>query len=129
MDLVKFLSPKHVVLVHGEKPKMATLKGKIQTELGIPCYDPANTEIVRIPSTQYVRADASNSFIHSSLCPNFNFESSASDASSELGGRDDETPSVLLVCDVRVAEGLLIMEGNQKTKVVHQVDLSREREA
>ncbi|KAI4367936.1 hypothetical protein MLD38_016558 [Melastoma candidum] len=45
MDLVKFLSPKHVVLVHGEKPKMATLKGKIEAELGISCYYPANNEM------------------------------------------------------------------------------------
>ncbi|PRQ47606.1 putative KH-domain/beta-lactamase-domain protein, archaea [Rosa chinensis] len=41
MDLVKFLSPKHVILVHGEKPRMATLKGRIQSELGIQsCSNP-----------------------------------------------------------------------------------------
>ncbi|KAJ0981058.1 hypothetical protein J5N97_009313 [Dioscorea zingiberensis] len=33
MDLVGLLSPQHVILVHGEKPKMALLKGRIQTEL------------------------------------------------------------------------------------------------
>ncbi|XP_074271026.1 cleavage and polyadenylation specificity factor subunit 3-II [Silene latifolia] len=127
MDLLKFLSPKHVMLVHGEKPKMATLKGKIQTELGIPCYDPANTETVTIPSTQYVRADVSSSFMRSTLCPNFSFKSSAVESESELGERDDETPSVLELCDERVAEGLLILERNQKAKVIHQDEWSGKR--
>ncbi|KAL6003412.1 hypothetical protein ACLOJK_023635 [Asimina triloba] len=45
MDLVRFLSPRHVVLVHGEKPKMAKLKGQIESELKILCHYPANDQI------------------------------------------------------------------------------------
>ncbi|XP_038901169.1 cleavage and polyadenylation specificity factor subunit 3-II isoform X2 [Benincasa hispida] len=73
MDLVKFLSPKHVILVHGEKPKMATLKQRIHSELGIPCYDPANNETVSISSTLSVKAEASRMFIQSCSTPNFKF--------------------------------------------------------
>lgn len=73
MDLVKFLSPKHVILVHGEKPKMATLKERIHSELGIPCHDPANNETVSISSTLSVKAEASSMFIQSCSTPNFKF--------------------------------------------------------
>ncbi|KAJ6312882.1 hypothetical protein OIU77_014412 [Salix suchowensis] len=73
MDLARFLSPKNVILVHGEKPKMVSLKERIQSELRIPCYLPANCDTVHIPSTTYVKAHASNAFIRSCLNPNFRF--------------------------------------------------------
>ncbi|XP_021753918.1 cleavage and polyadenylation specificity factor subunit 3-II-like isoform X1 [Chenopodium quinoa] len=123
MDLMKFLSPKHVILVHGEKPKMAKLSERIQAELGIPCYYPANKDTVSIPSTHYVKADASASFINSTLCPNFSFKNSASEGESELGG-ENKTTSKLQICDVRVSEGLLTIENNQKANVVHQDEWS-----
>ncbi|XP_062110209.1 cleavage and polyadenylation specificity factor subunit 3-II [Humulus lupulus] len=110
MDLIKFLSPKHVILVHGEKPKMATLKGRIQSELGIPCYDPANNETVSIQSTQYVKAVASDAFARSCLNPNFKFLKSSSD-------------NGLQVTDERVSEGIFVLEKSQKAKVVHQDEL------
>ncbi|XP_058184171.1 cleavage and polyadenylation specificity factor subunit 3-II isoform X2 [Rhododendron vialii] len=109
MDLVKFLSPKHVILVHGEKPKMESLKGRIQSELGIQCYDPPNNDTVSIPSMHYVKADASNAFIRSSSIPNYKFPKIPG-GNSELG-------------DERVAEGVLIMEKSEKAKVVHQDEL------
>jgi len=124
MDLVKFLNPKHVILVHGEKPKMATLRGKIQTELGIPCYDPANNERVSIPSTHYVKANASAVFIHSSLCPNFDFRSIGPGGESDLGGEETKTGSRLEISDVRVSEGLLVVGKRKKAKVIHQDDLA-----
>ncbi|KAJ1547392.1 Integrator complex subunit 11 [Nowakowskiella sp. JEL0078] len=42
MQLIRMCEPKNVLLVHGEKAKMAVLKERIQTEIGIPCFDPAN---------------------------------------------------------------------------------------
>ncbi|XP_059649719.1 cleavage and polyadenylation specificity factor subunit 3-II [Cornus florida] len=122
MDLVKFLSPKHVILVHGEKPKMASLKQRIRSELGIQCYDPANNDTVCIPSTQYVKSEASSALIKSSLTPNFRFLNS-SEGSSDLGCMDARAMSPLQVCDDRVAEGILIMEKNLKAKVIHQDEL------
>ncbi|GAU20382.1 hypothetical protein TSUD_12010 [Trifolium subterraneum] len=123
MDLVKFLSPKHVMLVHGEKPKMASLKERIHSELGIPCYTPANNETVSIPSTHYVNAEASDTFIRNCLNPNFTFKkcNSVETCGSTLIDRN-LTPE-LQVEDERVADGILVMENNKKAKVVHRDEL------
>ncbi|GAB2214354.1 hypothetical protein Droror1_Dr00018697 [Drosera rotundifolia] len=116
MDLVTFLSPKHVILVHGERPKMVSLKERIEDELEIPCYHPANNEKVCIPSSHYVRADVSASLIKSSLQPNFNFKKASLDENSG----EKENGTIMQVHDTRVAEGILVMEENQKLKAVHQ---------
>lgn len=123
MDLVKFLSPKHVILVHGEKPKMASLKGKIESDLGIQCYYPANNDTVCIPSTCWLKADTSKTFIRSSLNPNFKFVKTISEDKSNLVSKETKATSVLQVHDERVAEGILIVEKSKKAKVVHQNEL------
>ncbi|KAH9794516.1 cleavage and polyadenylation specificity factor subunit 3-II [Citrus sinensis] len=123
MDLVKFLSPQHVILVHGEKPKMATLKERIQSELGIKCCDPANNESVCIPSTHYVKAGASDAFIRSCLNPNFQFLKSGSEEKSVSGSKCTEGTLPLWIKDERVAEGILVLEKSEKAKVVHQDEL------
>jgi integrator complex subunit 11 len=94
MDLVEFLSPKHVILVHGEKPKMASLKQRIETELGIQCQYPANNETVLIPTTQSVRIGASKTFIKN--------------CNAQLDGGE------------RIAEGILVMERGQNVKIVSE---------
>uniref|UniRef100_A0A7N0VN32 Cleavage and polyadenylation specificity factor subunit 3-II n=1 Tax=Kalanchoe fedtschenkoi TaxID=63787 RepID=A0A7N0VN32_KALFE len=117
MDLVRFLSPKHVILVHGEKPKMASLKGRIESELGIQCYYPANNESVRIPSTQHVKATPSDFFLQSCQNPNFKF--------SMISSKDGDTEtSRLHVTDDRVSQGVLVLQKNKKAKVIHQDELS-----
>lgn len=123
MDLVKFLSPQHVILVHGEKPKMATLKERIQSELGIKCYDPANNESMCIPSTHYVKAGASDAFIRSCMNPNFQFLKSGSEEKSVSGSKCTEGTLPLWIKDERVAEGILVLEKSEKAKVVHQDEL------
>ena len=120
IDLVNFLAPKHVMMVHGEKPKMAILGKRIQDDLGIPCYYPANNETLSIPTRQYVRVDASSSFINSTLSPNFSFKYTSSESS------EDKTLPILKICDNRISEGLLIMERNKKGRVVHQDEWSHE---
>jgi hypothetical protein len=42
LQLIRMCDPKNVMLVHGEKAKMAVLKEKIMQELRVPCFDPAN---------------------------------------------------------------------------------------
>nr|ACJ86282.1 unknown [Medicago truncatula]AFK46717.1 unknown [Medicago truncatula] len=125
MDLVKFLSPKHVMLVHGDKPKMVSLKERIDSELGIPCSHPANNEIVTISSTQYVNAEASDTFTKNCLNPNFKFQkcSSMDTCNSTLIDRN-LTPE-LQVEDERVADGVLVMENNnnKKAKIVHEDEI------
>ena len=123
MDLVKFLSPKHVILVHGEKPKMASLKGKIESDLGIQCYYPANNDTVCIPSTCWLKADTSKTFIRRSLNPNFKFVKTISEDKSNLVSKETKATSLLQVHDERVAEGILIVEKSKKAKVVHQNEL------
>ncbi|XP_015578956.2 cleavage and polyadenylation specificity factor subunit 3-II [Ricinus communis] len=123
MDLVKFLSPKHVILVHGEKPKMASLKERIQSELEIQCYVPANCETLCIPSTLFVKADASEAFIRSCLSPNFRFLNKSLKDTSDLVLHSTNATSRLEVSDQRVAEGVLVVEKNKKARVVHQDEL------
>lgn len=123
MDLVKFLSPKHAILVHGEKPKMATLKERIQSELGIQCYCPANNETVTIPSTHYVKADASGTFIRSCLNPNFKFSTCSSTDKSYLDSNKSKAVSRLSVSDDRATEGILVVEKGKKAKVIHQDEI------
>ncbi|KZV54720.1 cleavage and polyadenylation specificity factor subunit 3-II [Dorcoceras hygrometricum] len=118
MDLIKFLSPKHVILVHGEKPKLAALKAKIHSELGIQSYDPANNDTLCIPSTLYIKPSASDAFLQSSLCPNFTFLKN-----SDLGDSDPRMEPLLRVCDDRVAQGLLTSQKNQNPRVVNQNEL------
>ncbi|XP_044492565.1 cleavage and polyadenylation specificity factor subunit 3-II-like [Mangifera indica] len=123
MDLVKFLTPQHVILVHGEKPKMATLKDRIQSELRIPCYDPANNKSVHIPSTHFVKANASDAFIRSCLNPNFKFLKGGSEENFDSGSKGTSALSLLQISDERVLEGILVLEKSKKAKIVHQVEL------
>ncbi|XP_020205713.1 cleavage and polyadenylation specificity factor subunit 3-II isoform X2 [Cajanus cajan] len=120
MDLVKFLSPKHVILVHGEKHKMVSLKEKIHSELGIQCYDPANNDTICIPSTHYVNAETSDAFIHSCLNPNFKFQKCSSVDICNSTTIDRNLMPELQVEDERVAEGVLVVEKGKKAKIVHQ---------
>ncbi|KAJ3367733.1 hypothetical protein HDU91_001138, partial [Kappamyces sp. JEL0680] len=48
MSLIDMCKAKNVMLVHGEKLKMAQLKERIQSEMGIPTFDPANGETICI---------------------------------------------------------------------------------
>ncbi|CAA0836086.1 Cleavage and polyadenylation specificity factor subunit 3-II [Striga hermonthica] len=124
MDLIKFLSPKHVILVHGEKPKMATLKEKIQSELAIKCYFPANNETVSIPSTHHVEANASDSFLQSCMCPNFEFpENGKEEGCPDSDNADSPRTGKMQVCDDRVARGMLVLKKDQGPKIVCQDEL------
>ncbi|EGF76880.1 hypothetical protein BATDEDRAFT_14507, partial [Batrachochytrium dendrobatidis JAM81] len=50
LQLIRASKAKNVMLVHGEKKKMAQLKIRIERELGIPCFDPANGAAICIPT-------------------------------------------------------------------------------
>uniref|UniRef100_A0ACD5Y2D1 Uncharacterized protein n=1 Tax=Avena sativa TaxID=4498 RepID=A0ACD5Y2D1_AVESA len=99
MDLTEFLSPSHVILVHGEKPQMAFLKGRIESELGMPCYYPANNETVSIPTTHSLKINATEKFITSCT---------AAQAREQ-----------------KLAEGILLMEKSRAPKVVCEDELLR----
>jgi len=48
MALIRRLEPSNVMLVHGEKKKMAYLKRAIVQDLGIPTFDPPNGTAVTL---------------------------------------------------------------------------------
>lgn len=122
-DLIKFLSPKHVILVHGEKPKMESLKGKIESDFKIHCYVPANNETVSIPSALYVKAYASSGFLKSTNSPNFKFLKASFQGNSSSNIIDMTDKPFLRVCDDRVAEGILFTRRGHDPKLVHQSEL------
>ncbi|KAI8924337.1 beta-lactamase-like protein [Entophlyctis helioformis] len=50
LQLIRMSRAKNVMLVHGEKHKMAKLRTRIERELGICCFDPANGVTVHVPT-------------------------------------------------------------------------------
>ena len=56
LNLISMCAAKNVLLVHGERVKMEVLKAKIITELGIPCFNPANGETTTIVTCNDVPA-------------------------------------------------------------------------
>ncbi len=48
MQMIRTTRAKNVVLVHGEAAKMAVLKVRIIDELGTPCFDPPNGQLISI---------------------------------------------------------------------------------
>ncbi|KAH6774119.1 cleavage and polyadenylation specificity factor 73 kDa subunit-II [Perilla frutescens var. frutescens] len=124
MDLVKFLSPKHVILVHGEKPKMVALREKIQSELAIECFHPANNETLLLPSTHHIEAGASDAFLQSCLYPNFKFSKTNVEQGFSSDDSHTRTTPLLQVHDDRVAQGVLTLQHSQKCRVVSQNELT-----
>ncbi|CAI0410470.1 unnamed protein product, partial [Linum tenue] len=119
MDLLKFLSPKHVMLVHGEKPRMSILKNKIESGMGIKCYDPPNGGVVKIPSvTVHVKAQTTDSFAKSCQSPNF----SLSRCSTSGAVFSTDLTSPLIVSEDRISEAILFMD-RSKARGVHKEEL------
>lgn len=50
MQMINTCQPKNVILVHGEASKMTILKAQIIKELGIPCFDPPNGQMLLVES-------------------------------------------------------------------------------
>jgi len=119
MDLTEFLSPSHVILVHGEKPQMAFLKGRIESELGMPCYYPANNETVSIPTTQNLKINATEKFITSCAAAQARDgpQKPSLICGNHLSGVDDG--------EQKLAEGILLMEKSRAPKVVCEDELLR----
>ena len=63
LALITMARAKNVMLVHGEKAKMAKLKIRIESEMKIPTFDPANGETITIRPEPNVPVQISESFI------------------------------------------------------------------
>lgn len=118
MDLVKHVSPRHTVLVHGEKPKMTLLKARIFSELGIPSYDPMNNETVDIPSRHSVKVDVTKEFLRKnmSMAKHLN---QGKITTLDLSNQNTKNLQELLVRDKMPAEGIVLMGKAEKVKVLH----------
>lgn len=116
MDLTEFLSPSHVILVHGEKPQMAFLKDRIESELGMPCYYPANNETVSIPTTHYLKINATEKFITSCTAAQARdgLEKANLLRGNHLSGVDG---------DAKADEGILLMEKSRAPKILCEDEL------
>lgn len=64
MQLIRVCEPRHVVLVHGEAAKMAVLKGRIGREMGLPCWDPPNGQVVEMESGWEVPVTIKNAILN-----------------------------------------------------------------
>ncbi|CAL9047159.1 cleavage and polyadenylation specificity factor subunit 3-II-like [Musa acuminata AAA Group] len=123
MDLIEYLSPKHVILVHGERPKMALLKERIQSELGIQCYYPANNEKLLISTTQNVKIDVTKKFIRSCSSAMLSNVKNSSVSISDSSSKDNEI--IKLAREDTTAEGILLMEKTKTAKLIHENELLR----
>lgn len=116
MDLTEFLSPSHVILVHGEKPQMAFLKERIESELGMQCCYPANNETVSIPTSQNLKINATEKFIVS-----FCMDETENDPQKQNLNFGGDMPQG---CRTEgVAEGVLLMEKSKTPKILREDEL------
>lgn len=67
MQLIRQVEPRHVILVHGEKLKMNTLRTRVMQELNIPCYDPANGTTIVIEPKQDIPIEISRELLENAL--------------------------------------------------------------
>ncbi|UXI19077.1 hypothetical protein NH340_JMT05020 [Sarcoptes scabiei] len=63
MTLIKQCQPENVVLVHGEKSKMAFLHNKIEEEFHINCHYPANGETISINVPIILNIDVDRNYL------------------------------------------------------------------
>jgi integrator complex subunit 11 len=91
MQLIQQCQPKNVMLVHGEASKMKFLKKRIEAEFGIPCFDPANGEVLTIPNVPPVGVKISKQLLKNQ--------------SVELGPRDVEG---VLVTDASDGSAMIV---------------------
>eukprot|EP00475_Leptophrys_vorax_P040773 TRINITY_DN7619_c0_g1_i11.p1 TRINITY_DN7619_c0_g1~~TRINITY_DN7619_c0_g1_i11.p1 ORF type:complete len:595 (-),score=135.42 TRINITY_DN7619_c0_g1_i11:3475-5187(-) len=55
LQMIEYTKPSNVVLVHGTMHKMMSLKETIQDRFSVPCYCPANGDVLSFPTKNYVQ--------------------------------------------------------------------------
>ena len=63
LSLIRTVKPAAVVLVHGERHKMAYLKVRVSKLFGIPCLDPENGESLKLPAEQQIAVQVSSALV------------------------------------------------------------------
>lgn len=77
LQLIQQCEPGNVMLVHGEKHKMAILKQKIISDFSIPVFDPANGEVVALNLLPSIPIDLSVTLLKRQFYPQINQQSAA----------------------------------------------------
>lgn len=86
--MIRQVEPRNVMLVHGEKEKMAFLKQKIIDQFHIPVYDPPNWTSVTMHGNDDIPVTISSSLLKRA------FEESALDAKKQkVRGPDSSKPN------------------------------------
>jgi len=67
MQLVRMVQPKNLMFVHGEAAKMEFLAKKVQKDIGIACFTPANGETVTIGCPPRVRVNCSTELVRKAM--------------------------------------------------------------
>lgn len=109
--------------MHGEKLNMEKLKGKIQSELGTPCYNPANNETQVVPTFQPVKINVSEKYMSKLFSSDFFKTCNNDDELSEDSSKDLKTSHFHVSRNGNVGEGILIMEKEKRAKFVHEDEL------
>jgi len=65
LNMIRHCRPRHVMLVHGEKDKMAFLQKKIRMEMGLPCDYPPNGKLLEIRTPPRLTALISKTLLQS----------------------------------------------------------------
>ncbi|KAL6051630.1 Integrator complex subunit 11 [Balamuthia mandrillaris] len=110
MQLIKQAEPRNVILVHGEKGKMQSLKQRVIREFGIPCFDPPNGTTVTIHTQPSIPVDLSRNLLKRQLKSNFysNGENAAEHSFGEgRAVKRTRPPSRIPI------NGVLLMDANQ----------------
>eukprot|EP01018_Ginkgo_biloba_P027393 Gb_19022 [translate_table: standard] len=97
---------------------MTLLKARISSKLGIPTYDPANIEMVNIPSRHAVKVDVTKAFLRNnmSMAKCMNQRKVANIGLAMQGANSLQEP---LVKDRIPIDGIVFMENRQKAKVLN----------
>lgn len=87
LQIIEQCKPKNVMLVHGEKQRMQALKKRIEKELGIPTFHPANGTIMNVPTCSTVNVEVAKGL----LAPVFLLNKTEADVSLKLCANMEES--------------------------------------
>eukprot|EP00039_Didymoeca_costata_P001686 m.54297 g.54297 ORF g.54297 m.54297 type:complete len:615 (+) comp10915_c0_seq2:178-2022(+) len=114
MQLIGQSNAKNVVLVHGEKKKMAFLADRIKKELGRPCYFPANGESLFIESQTPLPVQLSRTLLKKRPLE------------LEEDGQQREARRVINTQEKNEVKGVLILKNNVPVKFLDSEEAAEE---
>lgn len=121
LGLIKQAEPRHVVLVHGEKTKMARLSTEIANVFGTPCYYPANHTLTVLESSCTIPVRMSAAVLREGR---WRKSREGDDATMAMDDDDDDDDAsakrarTYAHADDSVLQGALVLEKNANARLV-----------